>query len=267
MAASVVERFPWSFTGGTNPTWNRKYSIFEAEDELEAKEALFAALPPTFDGLILDSYNAEDEGNGTFLGEARYVGKGQVTKRQAPGSVVRSFDTGGATEHITQSKQTVNTFTPPGKTATNLKGAIGLSGDRIEGCDVEVSSLRFSICEVYPTATVTDAFIYILADLTGSVCDGEFKGYAAGEVMFKGAAGADRDDGNTEITYNFEVKLGVTGKTIGDIQNVHYAGWDYVWIEYAPAEDNTAKGLAEVPVAVRVERVYDRKDFSILGLD
>ena len=44
------------------------------------------------------------------------------------------------------------------------------------------------------------------------------------------------------------------------------AGWDYMWVRYADAEDAVAKAIVKVPIAVYVEQVYYADDFSDLGI-
>ena len=54
--------------------------------------------------------------------------------------------------------------------------------------------------------------------------------------------------------------------TIGEIEDIDFDGWDYVWVLYRPKEDTDAKALVQRPVGVFVERVYDEDNFSDLGI-
>lgn len=267
MSATVEPRFPWSFQGGNNPSWTLKYTVFNAASESEAKNALAATAPATYDGLIRDSYSADEEDNGTWLAEVRYVKTGSVPKLQQPGSVRRSFDTGGGTQHITQSLETKMIYcTGDFPAEPDFQGAIGATKDSVEGCDIVMPAYRFSETRTFPTGDVDATYIGKLYRLTGKVNNGTFKGFAAHEVLFLGASGSDRDDANTEITFNFEAKPNRTGQTIGEIADIDFDGWDYVWVLYRPKEDTDAKALVQRPVGVFVERVYDEDNFSDLGI-
>jgi hypothetical protein len=56
--------------------------------------------------------------------------------------------------------------------------------------------------------------------LTGRVNNSAFKGFAAGECLFLGAAGTKRASGDWEITFRFAASPNVTGLTIGDITGI-----------------------------------------------
>lgn len=55
-----------------------------------------------------------------------------------------SFDTGGGAQHITQSLANVARYAPPGQTAPNFKGAIGVTADSVEGVDITVPVYHFA---------------------------------------------------------------------------------------------------------------------------
>ena len=48
---------------------------------------------------------------------------------------VLGLQAGGGTQHITQSIATIQKYAPPGKTAPDFKGAIGVTHDSVEGVD------------------------------------------------------------------------------------------------------------------------------------
>jgi hypothetical protein len=53
------------------------------------------------------------------------------------------------------------------------------------------------------------------------VNDSGFKGFAAGECLFLGAAGTKRGSGDWEIGYRFASSPNVTGLTVGDITGIN----------------------------------------------
>jgi hypothetical protein len=265
MPATVTPRFPWSFQGGTNPTWTLKYTVHDAASESEAKTALAAAAPATYDGLVRDAYTADEEGNGLWLAEVRYVASDMQKKPIPVGETRESFDTGGGTQHITQSKQTPTTYSANELPAPDFKGAIGVSSDAVEGCDVTTPAYAFSYTKAFTPEQVASLKPAWYA-LTGMVNNGTFKNFAAGEVLFEGAEGSTRDDGNYDVTFRFQAKPNRTNQTIGTITGIQYEGWNYVWVLYAPKEDTDAKRVTQRPIAVYVERVYGSGDFSTLGV-
>ena len=41
-------------------------------------------------------------------------------------------------------------------------------------------------------------------------------------------------------------------------------GWDYLWVKYEDEVSEEKKNLVKKPVAVYVEKVYERKNFALL---
>jgi hypothetical protein len=93
-----------------------------------------------------------------------------------------------------------------------------------------------------------------------------FKGFAAGECLFLGAAGTKRGGGDWEIGYRFASSPNVTGLTVGDITGINKKGWEYLWVRYADAEDAAAKALVKKPIAAYIEQVYPYGDLNALGI-
>ncbi|MEP0848622.1 MAG: hypothetical protein HRF50_17590 [Phycisphaerae bacterium] len=268
MPVTVEEKFESRVvTTGASPTAELRYTIFGTADNAEALNGLIAASPSLFDpwgsGLIFlprDTVTIQPVGEMLWEGIVRY---GTVP---ATNESVFAFDTGGGTQHITQSLANVQRYAPPGQTAPDFKGAIGVTADSVEGVDITVPVYHFSETHYLPPELVTDPYKATLFALTGKVNNGLFKGLAAGECLFVGAAGAKRGGGDWEITYRFAASPNVTGLTIGDITGIAKKGWEYLWVRYADAEDAAAKALVKKPTAVYVEKVYEEGDFSLLGI-
>lgn len=177
------------------------------------------------------------------------------------------FEVGGATEHITQSKQTVNSYAPAGETAPDQKGAIGVT-DRgeVEGVDIVSPTFQFSETHYLADSTVDTAYKKTLSGIVGKVNTGTFKGHAAGEVLCLPIVGSKRGNDQWEITFRFAVSENKTGLTVGDITGITKSGWHYLWVLYEDDEDGAADSLVKVPKAAYVEKVYDTADFSGLGI-
>lgn len=263
MAVEVYEKWDSrESTEGENASAELRYVIRGTDSDIAAKAALASAAPLLYDGLVRQSYRIER------IGEDIWEGTVQFGRRKAPetGESVFQFDTSGGTQHITQSIQTVGRYAPPGKTAPDFYGAIGVTKDSVEGVDIVVPAYAFSEIHYLPTSMVTQSYKLTLAALTGKVNNSSFRGFAAGEVLFLGASGSKRGEEAWEITFRFQATPNVTGLQVGNITGIAKKGNEYLWVRYEDELDNAAKTLVKRPAAVYVERVYQYADFSLLGI-
>lgn len=237
-----------------------RYVIRGTDDDAAANSALLAESPVIYGGLIRRTAHTERIAEDAWEGTVRYG--------EAPtaGDSSFSFDTGGGSQHLTQSLGTIGAYAAPGRTAPNFRGAIGVTPDAVEGIDVTVPVYHFSETHYIPAANVTGAYKAALFFLTGHVNGGFFKGFAAGEVLFLGASGSKRGAEDWEISFKFAASPNATGLSVGNITGIAKAGWDYLWVRYEDAEDTAAKALVKRPVAAYVERVYPWGNFSSLGI-
>lgn len=263
-----VEKFESrQVTTGQQPSVELRYVIRGTNSDVEARTALLAASPATYDpwggGLLFlprDTVTVQPIGDLLWEGIVRYGLVPQTAES------VFTFDTGGGTQHVTHSLATVSRYAPPGKTAPDFKGAIGVTADSVEGVDIAVPVYHFSETHYLADTTVTPEYKATLFSLTGNVNNAAFKGFAAGEVLFLGAAGSKRGSGDWEITYRFAASPNVTNLTIGDITGINKKGWEYLWVRYSDSEDAVAKALVKRPVAVYIEQVYPYGDLNGLGI-
>ncbi len=179
-----------------------------------------------------------------------------------------AFDTTGGRQKITQSLETVGKYAPAGKTAADHKGAIGVTDHGVAGCEIVVPKFTWSETWQLPIADYGWDYSQVLKAVTGRVNAGVFRGFPAGQVLFRGGKGSasNKDPKLIEITYAFDQSDDVQSQTIGDITGVNKAGWQYLWVHYAEEHDETAKTLVRRPDAVYVERVYDSANFGLLGI-
>jgi hypothetical protein len=246
------------------------YILDGTSDDLTAKAWLLGSTAAEYDGLVRSECTLEPIVVDTAAGS----GKWDCTVRYVPpedaepevGDSSFSFDTGGGTQHITQSISTVQKYAPAGKTAPDFKGAIGVTHDNVEGVDITVPVYNFSETHYLPDSQVTPGYVGALFNLTGKTNAAAFKGLAAGECLFLGAAGSKRGADDWEIAFRFAGSPNRTGITVGAITGIAKKGWEYMWVRYADAEDPAAKALVKQPVAVYVEKVYDEGDFSAMGI-
>jgi len=249
-------------SSGDNPCATLIYLIDGETTEANALSRLEGEAPLTHEGLVRQNCEIApyDEVNGMWEGTATYA-EAEVVKKEIGESTFR-FSTGGGSRHITTSRGTV-AYAASG-TAPDYKSAIGVTKDGVEGVDIVVPKFEWSETHPIAAADVTSAYIQILKDLTGKLNNATWNGYAAGEVLFLGAEGSKRADGDWDITFNFAAGENVTGKTVGGIAGVAIKAWDYVWIRFKTVEDTTAKKMVKQADAVYVETVYESGDLSTL---
>ena len=249
-------------TAGESASADLIFIIRGTDDALAAKEALGAASPVYYGGLVRQSMNCERIAEDIWQGTVRYGER----KPPETGDSSYQFDTGGGTQHITQSIATVHCYPAPGTTAPNFRGAIGVTHDNVEGVDITVPTYDFSETHYLADYQITDGYKATLFLLTGRVNQQSFRGFAPGEVLFLGASGSKRGEEDWEITFRFSASPNVTGLTIGEITGIEKKGWEYLWVRYADEEDADAKVLIKKPIAVYIEQVYYAGDFSGLGI-
>ena len=257
--ATVAEHFAGrSFTDGPNQVTELTVDIHDAANESAARGALQLWAPATYDGRYLEDWNVREVGNGLWNGTLRYTLNASDDEY--------TFSTGGGTQHITQSLETVSTYAPSGLTAPDFEGAIGVSGDRVEGVDIPVRTYQFSETHRFTDTFVASGFKLTLFTLTGCYNNATFKGFAAGECMFLGATGSKRGVDAWSITFNFACTPNISGATVGSITGISKLGWHHLWIRYADYVDGFAYCLVPRPIAAYVERVAEPADFSDLSI-
>lgn len=232
--------------------------------------------------LHAESYTLEYLGDDAWQLQVTYTKEGAEDDEQNdPFKRSRSFDTGGATQHVTQaigSNQNPNgerRFAAPGKQAPNMLGAIGVDGDTVQGVDIVVPQLEWTETYDVPTRLITTAYVKRVSSLTGTVNSATFRGFAAGEVLFAGCSGSqqwdsDKGDGPWSLSYKFVASANQgNGETfpafnIGSIVGIEKNGHDYLWVRYEDAVGDAT--LFRKPRFVYVDTVYRRADFAQLGI-
>lgn len=242
-----------------------RFWIAGTGDEAEAEGLIQAMCPATYMGLTFQSYSAEpDEDGYGWVVEAKY-GRRQV-KEIGQGSV--SFDTGGGTAHITQAKEHKVSYTVAPTVSPDFKGAIGVTDDGVDGCDITVPALTYQETWIVPATLVTPAYVKLLRSMTGKTNSGIFRDFEVGEMLFKGASGSTRDGQSWEITYKWDVGENIYEDDgddpimVGNIEVTDKGAWEYLWCRYKHAESNNK--LVRQPDSAHTERVYDEGDFALM---
>ncbi|MCL2646107.1 MAG: hypothetical protein FWD61_03765 [Phycisphaerales bacterium] len=263
MPITVREKFESrQSTAGDSAQVELAYVIAGTDDDILAKSSLAASTPTLYDGLVRQTLQIEPVGPELWDGVVRY---GKDEDKQSQDSTF-AFDTGGGTQHVTQSLQTVGRYP---NNAPDFGGAIGVTHDSVEGVDITIPVYQFSETHYLPAAFVTTGYRGSLFYLTGKVNNNSFRGLQAGECLFLGASGSRRGtsiEDDWEIAFRFAGSPNVTGLRVGTISGINKKGWDYMWVRYQDAEDEDAKVLVKKPIAVYVEKVYEMASFAGLGI-
>jgi hypothetical protein len=258
--AEIHEKFDSrESTRGDSSSTDLQYIVTGTDSDSTVRSLVSSTAPLIYDDLLFQSFHITPLGGGIWEVSVRY---GEVEPKETGGSSF-SFDTGGGTQHITQSLQTVGSHAN-GVAAPNFKGAIGVTTDSVEGTDITIPVYNFTETHYLDAALVTGPYKSTLFNLTGKVNAGGFKGFSEGEVLFLGASGSKRSSEDWEITFRFAASPNVTGLSVGDITGIDKKGWEYLWVRYADAEDENV--LVKQPIAAYVERVYEYGNFSALGI-
>jgi len=274
-------------------TMTRSYKVFGYTDDTSlhadcnsriSGSLMFWQYPGANVQLRAESYSVSYLGDDAWHVDIQYEKVGADATEPDPLKRSRSFDTSGGTQHITQALDNVTVFTSAGRspttvtsvgeykfpsTAPSMNGAIGVDDGSVNGVDIVVPALTWTETYDVPHAYVTAAYIKAVAGLTGSVNNGGFRSFDAGEVLFMGASGSQEWDdqkgnGPWNLAFKFVASPNVTGQKIGDITNVTKKGHQYLWVRYEDAVSSNQ--LVKKPKAVYVNNVYREGDFSGLGI-
>ena len=250
---------------GASITQERTYKIYGTDVEADVLTELDAESPTTitYDSQTLYRNTRDINQVGYLVWEGRVEYKMLGASAGPVGGARSSFTTMGGNEHITNAIENVSKTAATG-TAPDFEGAIGFNGETVEGVAVYTPSFNFSETHVISSASVDNAYKSTLATLTGKTNQATFRGFVEGEVLFLGASGNQREDGNWEIQFSFAANKNQTGLSFGAITGIAKNGWEYLWVLYETYESNNR--LSKKPSSVYVEKVYNDGDFDGLGI-
>lgn len=236
------------------------YAAVGEQDDSVVRTYATTGSPATVTGLTGVLYRSEiglnPEGFQLYTVEVTYT---RLSVNAIPtGSYAFNFDTTGGTVHINCAKAHVASF-PAG--APDHKGAINVKEDEsVDGVDIIVPKLKFTLAFKFPTGVVTIAYVNSLAAITGTTNRYRFLGYNEGELLFLGATGSDGSASEMELSFNFEASANATGFTSGGITGISKWGHELLWHEFGSV---VSSGKAATnATAVHIERVYDAADFG-----
>jgi hypothetical protein len=321
-----------------------EWIAWRSNDENEVKGELLSLAGSNWDGLPLDSIEADPQGNGVWMCSATYSLRVPDDAENADDDealgIAYSIDLTAGTAHITQSKETISittanvrgtgltvsanqaidvypdglvprdsdigqsieilgpsppwnpgtysiidvfegawvlntapaaagttggvwTSTVPGRNAPSYDQAIGVTRDRVEGCDIFTPKFEFSL--TVKTFPMTLSFMRTLRSAVAKTNDAPWKGFETGEVLYLGVNGQAEPDDLWKLTHKFAVGENLVDVPVSPQITVDKGAWQYLWCTYQDAIN--ADRRVQVPVAAYVERVYDATDFNLLRLN
>ncbi len=184
----IYEGFPSreSVLGGDSPSVVLNWVVLGTSDDIVAKSLVRAYTPPAYDGLILQNVTSKETAPKTWECQANYGSR----KPPKENEYKFAFDTTGGRQKITQSLDTVGKYAPAGKTAADHKGAIGVTDHGVAGCEIVVPKFSWSETWQLPIVDYGWGYSQTLKAVTGRVNAVVFRGFAAGQVLFRGAKGS-----------------------------------------------------------------------------
>ena len=282
MPTTVIEHYESqeiSRTADTS-TVEIKANVTGSEDTVAVESDFFAWLGglSAVSGLQLKQTNVKHIGGGVHEAYATYVDE--------PPDIVKviRYRTTGQTARILQafssiySVQANPSFNPglpvgpsnqPTMSGPDFGGLIGVTRDGVEGVDVPIPSFSFSID--YRFSSVTQAYLYNCAKLTGCVNSTAYLGFAIGELLFMGIEGqVSQTSGgaiklsDSPISFNFEASPNLTNIVVGPFTIPFKYGWDYLWPR--TVEDTSNNAVIRKTISVHIDRPLRWDDLSALGI-
>ena len=238
--------------------------------------------------LRAEQYSVSYQGDDSWLVTVNYEKIGADDPTQVgPLKRVRSFDTTGGTQTVTQSRGGAageSVWGPAGQlqgqNKPSMYGAINVDDRGVNGVDIVVPQLTWTESYDVPSSYVTSAYIRAVHLLTGTVNLAAFRGFLKNEVLFLGMTGqqewdAQRGDGPFSLSYRFSASpnrgneafgSSLPPEPIGDIAAYNKYGHDFLWVKYACQDDQNNNIVIRKPLFVYVNKVYPDGDFSKLGI-
>jgi hypothetical protein len=260
-----------SLTEGLTSQAELKYLICDAATEADAIAQIRITAPATYttsSGVVLQltSVNVDPTDQLTT-----WEGRATYTRVQPRDSFEYSFDIGSTNAHLTQSIATVSKTPCNGGAIVDNFGAIGVSNHQgsvsVAGVDVSVPTYHWQEGYRFAGNRITQAYKLLLFGLCGKTNDAAFEGFEIGEVLFLGAAGKMRDDGDWDITFRFAASPNTADACAEWPITVRPAavpkkGWDYLWVRYK--DDTNANDMTKKAWCVYVEKVYHAGSYANL---
>jgi len=273
--------------------------ITGAADETAAEDLALAEMPDVIgdDSATRLSMKLTNEGAGVFRVEAEYgeddepeqsgEQQGSEGGQPEPPSGQNENDPLGpewnftiseSMQHITQALSTRGVYTRPeliGFGVPDYKNVIGLTKEKIEGCDVIAPKETRSV--TLKCAGMTNAYLKRVRKLFGHTNSQPMMGCEIGEVLYVGFSAQYRAKELWSITHNFAIAENLVWDaddaemtkrlTIGTIQlTAGKKAWDYLWVAYEKGVEAIVGVTVDRPRYAVIQQVYPEGNLKLLGV-
>jgi hypothetical protein len=282
MSIAVYEKSGSPRARFVNPTANSgssiefAYIVLGTASEIDAVNAALAVAPLAYlansETLVRQEATPTPTGPTSWEVAIRFGGEDERKSLEPPqpGTWHFQFDSSGGSHRVTQSLETLwRGERSQSNPAPDLLGATNYDGKKVQGVDIVVPKLEFSVTAYYAPQAVTTAFVADIARNTGKVNSDDWLGFEAGELLFLGGSGqgdiptvAGQRVKPIAITFKFAASENREDIEVGDITVPTKDGWDYLWVRYEKTEENGQ--VLPVPVHAYVEKIYERFAFAQL---
>lgn len=265
MAARVIELFKSRETlAHIKPKMSNGtllYLVKDEGDEVTARNAVLAVAPATWDGKYFKSIHLERLHPTKFIAKLQYD---DDEKDIDVGEWRISFDTtGGTVKKLVAFAERKYPSTAPGR-----QYAINVQDDKVQGLDVPVGGLKFTVTYRQPRAVITLAYARTLAAMVGRYNAATFFGFAAEEALFLGAKGQQGSQIDPSIDYDFLAGEHLSNFYIGGILVALKKAHEFLWADFVDEVDSAGAEpkLIQAPKAIYVDQVALPGDFSLIGI-
>jgi len=268
-ATATLKHDAFGKEGGEQTTVSVGYWVDGTDDYEEAFAALVAQSPNSLGPLARMSLRVEPtEASSHWDGSVRYgTRQGQAPPEEADPTF--TMDIGTATTHITQSLETVNSYTAAGVRASDRKQVIGGKPDgSVDGVDKLIAQASWTETHYLPKSRVNRAYFLTLYNLVARMNAGTFRNFARGEVIYIGGTLTKRRSApDWECQFKFLPLPNATGLEVGDITGIEKLGHDYLWVYYEVEKIlSDPPIMVTIPKEVLVERLYTFGDYNAMRL-
>ncbi len=247
------------------------YDVHGATDLDSVIDALQDSVPTTMGDMRLRGFSLQERitndlwqftANYSYKASSMHVGGESMPEEDV------SYDTTDVPLHVTHSRQTVHRYGD----APEEGGAIDVDKDgNIKGCDASIGVATMDISHYFSRSQFDNRLRDKILFHAYMVNNQPFRGFEAGEVLYKGASINPSGSGRSRIwsvVYHYMISPNSEALEIEGFQtNVAKKGWEYVWVRYGRQTRKSATtALCYKPIGVYVERIYPRTDLSKMGI-
>lgn len=248
------------------------YHVLETATEGQARGLAAGFAPVAYlagaELLVRQTINVKPTGPDCWRAEVEYgpESESQSQEQPEPGTWKFSFDTTGGRHKVNKSKQTKSRHWKSSDEAPDLEGAINYDGERVNGVEIYVPNLSFTITAYYDALLITPAFMRTIGRASARMNTDTWLGFAPGEVLFLGGqADGDIPTVAGQRVAPIGVKLSFEmSENVEDLDPefefgvpaapINARGWDYVWYRFK--KDPTSDQPLLKPAHAYVEEMY-----------